>query len=153
MDENKTITIECPKPKGRKTVAKKSNWKTFDMSDRNEKFVLKRRFTDKQMEILHYGNIPREMEDKWFWYMEGNTLYAHRSWTGFCVYVIEFGEGDEHQVTVNRNPEQYSQTNVSEDIVTLNKLLDWWCKYDYYSEWLSETVDNLKRAGAICEDE
>lgn len=29
------------------------------------------------------------MEDKWFSYMDENTLYAHRSWTGYCIYIIE----------------------------------------------------------------
>ena len=32
------------------------------------------------------------MEDKWFSYMDGNTLYAHRSWTGYCIYIIEINE-------------------------------------------------------------
>lgn len=29
------------------------------------------------------------MEDKWFSYMDENTLYAHCSWTGYCIYIIE----------------------------------------------------------------
>ena len=66
-------------------IATKDDWETTDMPDRHEEFILERIFTDKQMDILRHGNIPQEMEDKWFWYMEGNNLYAHRSCTGFCV--------------------------------------------------------------------
>ena len=93
-----------------------------------------------------YGNIPQEMEDKWFWYMEGSTLWAHRSWTGFCIYQIDFKEDNNHAVTVNRDLEQYTCASIEEDIEKLNKLLDWWTDppYDYYNEWLSETYDALK---------
>lgn len=100
------------------------------------------------MEALRKGNIPQGMEDKWFWYMEGNTLFAHRSWTGHCIFVIDFKEDNDHHVTVNRDPEQYGSTDVSEDRESLNKLLDWWSQpqYDYDNEWLSETMDSLKKA-------
>jgi len=52
-------------------------------------------------------------------------------------------------VTVNRDPEQYTCTNLKDDIESLNKLLDWWTEtpYDHHSEWLSETYDALKKAG------
>ena len=91
------------------------------------------------------------MEDKWFWYMEGSTLWAHRSWTGHCIYQIDFKEDDHHVVTVNRDPEQYKCTRIEEDIESLNKLLDWWTQipYDHYHEWLSETYDTLKKSGKI----
>ena len=88
---------------------------------------------------------------KWFWYMEGNTLYAHRSWTGFCVYIIEFSPDGNNKVTVNRDSSQYTCTSVDEDRKTLNELLNWWsgAPYDYYHEWLSETVNALKKQGVI----
>ena len=121
--------------------------KTEPMPERCETFVLNRSFSDAEMNALRRGHIPQAMEDKWFWYMEGDTLYAHRSWTGYCIYIIRFTNGDEHQVTVNRDPEQFGCTSIEEDTVTLNKLLDWWCQpqYDYYHEWLSETLDTLKK--------
>lgn len=132
-------------------IAAKEDWKTLDMPQKHDTFVLIRSFTPQQMKALRRGNIPQEMEDKWFWYMDGNTLYAHRSWTGFCVYRIEFKNDDHHIVIVNRDPEQYACTSVEADLEALNKLLNWWTQssYDYYHEWLSETVDNLKKAGKI----
>ena len=132
-------------------VAKKDDWNTVDMPDRNDTFVLHRSFTPVQMSALRQGNIPRAMEDKWFWYMQGNRLYAHRSWTGFCIFIIDFGANNQHTVTVNRDPEQYHNTNIDEDRKTINMLLGWWTKpkYDYYGEFLSETVDTLKKSGQV----
>ena len=132
-------------------TAVKSDWQTLEMPAKHDTFILDRSFTPKQMKALRKGNIPQEMEDKWFWYMEGDTLFAHRSWTGYCLFVIDFSPDNHHKVTVNRDPEQSNLTNVDEDRETLNKLLNWWSRdsYDYYNEWLAETVDNLKKAGKI----
>ena len=131
------------------TAAVKSDWKTSEMPSRHDHFTLDRRIAPGQMNALRKGHIPRGMEDKWFWYMEGDTLFAHRSWTGYCIYRIDFSPGDHHQVIVNRDPGQYTCTSVDEDRDTLHKLLDWWTKdaYDYYHEWLSETADTLTKAG------
>ena len=132
-------------------VAEKSDWNTHEMPVEHESFILQRHFNDHQMEMLRRGHIPEEMEDKWFWYMEGDTLYAHRSWTGFCIYIIEFKPDDRHFVTVNRYEEQYTCTSIESDVRSLNNLLNWWSRdvYDYYNEWLAETVDMLKENGQI----
>ena len=132
-------------------AARRDDWKTKPMPRRHDTFVLHRSFSDKEMNALRMGNIPQTMEDKWFWYMEGETLWAHRSWTGYCVYRIDFKEDDNHVVTVNRNPKQYGCTSIDEDMEKLKKLLDWWTKnpYDYYNQWLSETYDTLKKAREI----
>lgn len=141
-------------PEKENEIVVKTDWKALDMPAKHEVFTLKRKFTPEQMNNLKKGHIPQEMEDKWFWYMEGNTLYAHRSWTGFCVYVINFSENDNHTVTVNREPSQYTETSIDKDRQKLNELLCWWIgeDYDYYNEWLSETVGNLKDAGIIPEE-
>ncbi len=83
--------------------------------------------------------------------MERSTLWAHRSWTGYCIYQIEFKDDNNHVVIVNRNPDQYTCTSIEEDIENLNKLLSWWTKtpYDYYNEWISETYDTLQKAGKV----
>ena len=135
----------------KRRTACRGDWKTEPMPERHETFVLSRAFSDKEMAVLRCGNIPQEMEDKLFWYMEGSTLWAHRSWTGYCIYRIDFKEDNEHVVTVNRDPEQYGCTSIEADIVSLNKLLNWWTQdpYDHYHEWLSETCDSLKKAGRL----
>ena len=132
-------------------TARRTDWKTEPMPQQNETFVLRRSFSDEEMDVLRRGHIPQAMEDKWFWYMEGSTLFAHRSWTGHCIYRIDFKEDSNHIVTVNRDTEQYRCTSIEEDIELLNKLLDWWTEtpYDHYNEWLSETYDTLKKAGKV----
>ena len=128
-------------------VAHRDNWKNEPMPDQHDTFILYRSFDKQEMMALRRGNIPQSMEDKWFWYMEDDTLWAHRSWTGYCIYQIDFKSGNDHVVTVNRNPEQYRCTSIDEDIKNLNELLDWWTEssYDYYNEWLSETHDMLNK--------
>ena len=131
-------------------IARRGDWKTEPMPARHETFVLSRSFSDAEMAVLRCGHIPSAMEDKWFWYMEGSALFAHRSWTGHCIYRIDFREDSHHTVTVNRDPEQYKCTSVKEDTESLNRLLDWWTEtpYDHYNEWLSEVYDALKKAGS-----
>jgi len=132
-------------------IACRSDWKTEPMPKQHDTFILNRHFSEEEMETLRCGNIPKAMEDKWFWYMEDSTLWAHRSWTGYCIYRIDFMKDDNHVVTVNRDPEQYKCTSIEEDIAKLNSLLDWWIQtpYDHYNEWLSETLDTLKKAGKV----
>ncbi len=131
----------------KRSIAHRGDWKTEPMPEQHETFILKRSFSDEEMDALRFGNVPQAMEDKWFWYMEGPTLWAHRSWTGHCIYRIDFTEDDDHVVTVNRDPEQYKCSSIEEDIESLNRLLDWWTKtpYDHYNEWLSETYDLIKK--------
>ena len=135
---------------GEKTrIARRGDWKTEPMPEQHVTFVLDRVFSEAEMAALQCGHVPQAMEDKWFWYMEGSTLRAHRSWTGHCIYQIDFKEDGRHVVTANRDPEQYRCTSIEEDIESLNNLLDWWAQvpYDHYDEWLSETYDTLKKAG------
>ena len=132
-------------------IAERYDWKSTEMPSKHDTFVLHRPLNPQQMKALRRGNIPKQMEDKWFWFMEGDTLFAHRSWTGYCIYRIDFGPDGNHIVTVNRDPEQYTCVSIEEDAEKLNKLLNWWTHdtYDYYGEWLEETVDDLEKAGKI----
>ena len=135
--------------KSRTGAARRSDWKTEPMPEQHETFVLARSFSDEEMNALRCGHIPEAMEDKWFWYMEGPTLWAHRSWTGYCIYRIDFKEDNAHVVTVNRDPEQYGSAGIEEDGRSLNELLDRWTEvpYDHYDAWLTETYDALEKAG------
>ena len=136
------------KNENKKRVAHRGDWKTEPMPEKHKTFVLSRSFSDKEMNALRCGNIPQAMEDKWFWYMEGSTLWAHRSWSGYCIYQIEFREDNNHVVTVNRDPKQYKFTSIKKETESLNKLLDFWCEtpYDHYNEWLLEIYDAIKNA-------
>ncbi len=61
-------------------------------------------------------------------YWEDNTLFLHRSWTGNCMYIVHFiSEKDSYKVIsadINRDPEQYSETDDSRDIEMIFYLID-----------------------------
>ena len=42
------------------------------------------------MGAIRRGYVPHIMDEKWFIFMEGNRLFAHRSWTGLGVYEATF---------------------------------------------------------------
>ena len=107
-------------------IVVKSDWNAHDMPEKHCSFILERVFTPEQMSALHRGHIPQMMEDRWFWYMEGNSLFAHRSWTGICIYRIDFSADNRHKVAVNRDPEQYGCADIDEDKELLNCMLDCW---------------------------
>ena len=147
-DESAGWLDEMDDENGNEPIVIKSDWKTFDMPESHDIFFLWCPISPVQMKVLRQGHIPKEMEDKWFWYMQGDTLFAHRSWSGFCIYRIDFSTVNYHKVTVNRDPEQYKATDIDEDRKTLSKLLSrWTCSpYDHYGEWMSETIDALEKA-------
>ena len=154
IEDSTSPGFEWEKPmtedkKSKKRPARRGDWKTEAMPELHETFVLDRAFSDGEMAALRCGNGPQAMEDKWFWYMEGSTLWAHRSWTGYCIYRIDFKEDHHHVVTVNRDPEQVKRSSADEDVRTLNKLLDQWTQapYDHYQAWLSEISDALEKQG------
>ena len=76
---------------------------------------VQREFTEQELEQIRPGFIPEHMEDKWWLLMEGNTLYIHRSWTGYCIYQVQLARQDTKYVTgeafVNRDESQYAGTN------------------------------------------
>ena len=47
-------------------------------------------WTGDEMGAIRRGYVPHIMEEKWFIFMEGNRLFAHRSWTGLGVYEATF---------------------------------------------------------------
>lgn len=130
-------------------IACRGDWKTEPMPEKHETFVLNRSFSDAEMAALRCGNVPEAMEDKWFRFMEGSTLWAHRSWTGFCIYRIDFKEDGHHIVTVNCDQEQYRFTDIEEEAEQLNNLLDGWSQtpLDHYGEWISEVYNAIKKSG------
>ena len=68
-------------------------------------------FSQQEYARIRRGLIPVEMEDKWFMFWEADSLFLHRSWTGHCVYRVEFqSSGDRFQVaraSVSSDNEHY----------------------------------------------
>jgi hypothetical protein len=72
-------------------------------------------YSNIQKKKIIKGFIPKAMEDKWFIFFDRGILNFHRSWTGFCVYRVYCREEDNKffltHADVNRDPEQYKETN------------------------------------------
>ena len=101
--------------------------------------------TPEQMDTLSWGHVPLEMEDKWFSYMENGRLHIHRSWTGFCIYIIEFCRDGRHRVTINRDPDEYTNTDLDKDMEMLAALIGMFSasENDPYAVWIGDTARTL----------
>ena len=90
-------------------AARKTDWKTepwpaltpleFELTLEGDRVLL--------------GSVPREMEDKWFVYRDGDQLLIHRSWTGILMFRVAFERllHDRlrlHNALYNANPEQFT---------------------------------------------
>ena len=42
-----------------------------------------------ELKLLKRGLKPKVMEDKWFIFLEENTMHFARSWTRYCIFSIE----------------------------------------------------------------
>ena len=42
--------------------------------------------TAEEVDLLRDGLWPRDMDDRWVVWLDGNTLRCWRSWTGMCIY-------------------------------------------------------------------
>lgn len=107
-------------------MVKKTDWNSLaDMPQETDHFVLERQLSETEISILKEGHRPEEMEDKWFMYWKNNKLYFHRSWTGICIYIVSLMEGtDKLDVIVNRNPNEYKETNIEQDKTMLQILIN-----------------------------
>lgn len=105
-------------------MVKKEDWKNYEMPAQTDHFLLERPLAESELALLRRGHLPQEMEDKWFVYCEEDTLYIHRSWTGYCIYQAALSQGGTLEITVNRDPAQYTETDIECDRLQLNILLN-----------------------------
>lgn len=102
-------------------VAVNSDWKTEPMPEKYTTIDINIEYCKDDMTKIRAGFIPQAMEEKWFTYFEDieNKLYMHRSWTGYCIYIVTFEEkGDKFvakMAKVNRDPSQCQCTSDEED--------------------------------------
>lgn len=94
-------------------------WGLKEMPYRKSALPFRFRFSPNEMARIRRGNIPSEMEDKWYIYFQDGWLNFHRSWSGYCIYRIQLKpDGECHRVVecwVNREPEQYSNDDPAQD--------------------------------------
>ncbi len=110
------------------TPTKKSDFTTVDLPQQHRTVRLDRTFSPAEMQQIQLGLYPQEMEDKWFIYWQDNTLFFHRSWTGFCVYVVRFAaDGKTYRMfeaDLNRDSQQYTETSDGRDAAMISYLID-----------------------------
>jgi hypothetical protein len=106
----------------RKKPTTRDDWKLRRMPKSHATIQVSRRFSAREIEKIKLGFRPDNMDEKWFIFYEEDRLYIHRSWTGYCIYVVHFvKQGRDHvacEVEVNRNPKQYG---VSDDSYELGR--------------------------------
>ncbi len=109
-------------------AAERSDWRTSELPSKRTTIALDRLFPPHDIERIKLGLIPQEMEDKWFVYWEKDALFFHRSWTGFCIFIVRFViQGDACRMVeadLNRDPDQYGETSDSRDARMISFLID-----------------------------
>jgi hypothetical protein len=110
------------------TSAKVSDWNTKPLPQQHSVIPIERHFSAAEMKVIKLGVIPEQMDDKWFIYWSRGKLFFHRSWTGFCVYLLEFKAVQSGytavRVLANRDPEQYRETSDENDKAMVWFLID-----------------------------
>jgi hypothetical protein len=85
-------------------------------------------YSVQEYQTVARGFIPQQMEDKWFVFLENDTLYCHRSWTGICIFEVHFvKQANGYAVAecwVNRDPDQYAGADEEEDVNIVGFLID-----------------------------
>ena len=112
-------------------VAKKSDFEAHDLPAKRRTIALNRTFLPNEMQRIQAGLVPEMMDDRWFIYWHNDELYFHRSWTGFCIYIVRFvTEGNACnayrmiEADLNRDTEQYSETSDAHDAKLISWLID-----------------------------
>ena len=89
---------------------------------------MQRVFSEQEMTLIRRGLIPEVLEDKWFIFFENDWLFCHLSWTGACVFAVQFahekGGWTVRTAEVNQNPEQYTTPKGIKDARLLLFLID-----------------------------
>jgi hypothetical protein len=110
------------------TIATRTSWKNSPMSEQRAPLAYQARFSAEEIVELARGFIPREMEDKWFIFQEGEWLYFHRSWTGLGVYAVrlreENGGGVIAEAWVARDAQHSTPSADERDVGVLRFLVD-----------------------------
>ncbi|MFI6499729.1 hypothetical protein [Nonomuraea typhae] len=76
---------------------------------------------------IQQGHVSRDMDDRWVLFVEDDTLFAHRSWTGFGIYSATFVEVEGGwrvaEVWVESDPERYRRRSDAHDLALLETLI------------------------------
>ena len=95
----------------------REDWKNSEMPARRS-LGCDRLLTAPELANVCEGHLPRDMDDKWFCFVENDRLYLHRSWTGNAIF-----EADIHRhpnsgaavtnVSRNADPSQFKMDDTA----------------------------------------
>ena len=68
----------------------RDDWKLRKMPKSRSTIRVSRRFSAREIEKIKLAFRPPDMDYKWFIFFEQDRLYIHRSWTGYCIYIVRF---------------------------------------------------------------
>jgi hypothetical protein len=105
------IPLYSVRGSGPQSPATRATRKALPLPVRRTTVLLDRQLSAKDLGRVALGFVPKSMDDKWFIFLEGDQLFCHRSWTGYCVYVFRLAPGRRGagvtSVEVNRSPKQF----------------------------------------------
>lgn len=104
-------------------AATRDSWTCIPPSGKTATIALRVDLSPEQLERVSLGHVPEEMEDHWFLFREGDTLFVHRSWTGRWIYSADISGATIRSATVNRNPDEYRITDDEYDARFLEALI------------------------------
>jgi hypothetical protein len=94
-------------------TATRDSWRSVDTGGPFAEIPWQARFSSEEFARICQGAIPEEMEDRWFAFVEHRHLYLVRSWTGLCIYRVDFAADHDafvvEQAWVSANAELYTR--------------------------------------------
>jgi len=77
--------------------ANRKSWRIHRINKNKAALDIHAEYSEAEYTKMSEGFQPYDMDQKWFIYMENDTLWFHRSWTGQCIYEVKFSKvGDKH---------------------------------------------------------
>lgn len=105
----------------------KNDWRTFDMPELCEVATMNRALSKEEYQLLVCGFKPRDMDDRWFLYVQNDWVFLHRSWTGHCIFKLKLEVLSENviltDIHINRDSDQYRSVNLEADKDEVNSVL------------------------------
>ena len=113
--------VGCPIICMRNEPVTRDEWKSLHQMPKSCATIsVSRHFSATEVEKIKLGFRPADMDDKWIIFFEKDRLYIHRSWTGYCIYIVRFDRGGEDyvacEVQANRCSDQYKSSDDSYDV-------------------------------------
>ena len=116
-----------------------------DFPEEYTELNIDRVYSENEFQKISKGTQPNSMDDKWHIEYIEPFLYIRRSWTGFCLYKIEFKKIDSlykvEKLYSNRNTDEYKETNTYRDSLLALFKLDQLAEREGYKALFDEFIE------------